>query len=72
MHQKKGTTNMKYFTNCKTLDDLKREYRKLAFANPVRGGDLETMKDINNEYEQAQQRLKDAHNARADKVPQDH
>lgn len=58
---------MRYFVNCKTLDDLKREYRKLAFANhPDRGGDLETMKAINNEYEQAQQRLKDAHNAQAD------
>ena len=30
---------MKYFTNCKTLDELKAEYRRLAMANhPDRGG----------------------------------
>ena len=36
-----------YFTNCKTLDELKAEYRRLAMANhPDRGGDAETMKKI--------------------------
>ena len=43
---------MTYFTNIHTLDELKREYRRLAFANhPDRGGDVETMKAINAEYE---------------------
>ena len=37
---------MKYFTNCKTLDELKAEYRRLAMANhPDRGGDMETMNE---------------------------
>lgn len=58
---------MTYFTNCNNLDDLKREYRKLAFKHhPDCGGDLETMKAINNEYEAMQSKLKDAHNATAD------
>ena len=31
-----------YFESCKTLDDLKKEYRRLAMMNhPDRGGDLE-------------------------------
>lgn len=43
---------MKYFTNCTTLDELKKEYRRLAMLNhPDRGGDEETMKAINNEYD---------------------
>lgn len=43
---------MKYFTNCRTLDELKKEYRRLATLNhPDRGGDEETMKTINNEYD---------------------
>ena len=43
---------MKYFTNCRTLDELKKEYRRLAMLNhPDRGGDEATMKAINNEYD---------------------
>lgn len=43
---------MKYFSNCRTLDELKKEYRRLAMLNhPDRGGDDETMKAINNEYD---------------------
>lgn len=62
---------MKYFTNCHSLDDLKREYRKLAFQHhPDRGGDLETMKQINNAYEETQKRLRDEHNAKADEFHQ--
>ena len=42
---------MKYFTTCTTLDELKKEYRRLAMANhPDRGGDEATMKAINAEY----------------------
>ena len=41
---------MKYFTNCRILDELKKEFRRLAMLNhPDRGGDEETMKAINNE-----------------------
>lgn len=43
---------MKYFTNCKTLDELKKEYRRLAMANhPDRGGDTAVMQAINAEYD---------------------
>lgn len=50
---------MKYFANCKNLEELKKEYRRLAFIHhPDRGGDHETMKAINSEYEKAAERLK--------------
>ena len=43
---------MKYFDNCRTLDELKKEFRRLAMLHhPDRGGDTETMKAINNEYD---------------------
>ena len=43
---------MTYFAQCKTLDDLKKEFRRLAMIHhPDRGGDVETMKEINNEYD---------------------
>lgn len=57
----------KFFTNCKTLDELKAAYRRLALANhPDRGGDTATMQAINAEYAEMHNRLKDAHNAAAD------
>lgn len=53
LEPQKGT-NMKYFTNCKTIDELKAEYRRLAMKHhPDRGGDEETMKAINAEYDKA-------------------
>lgn len=43
---------MKYFTNCRTLDELKKEYRRLAMLNhPDHGGDTATMQAINSEYD---------------------
>lgn len=43
---------MKYFTNINSLDELKKEYRRLVMLNhPDRGGDVEIMKAINNEYD---------------------
>lgn len=43
---------MKYFTNCKNLEELKKEFRRLAMIHhPDRGGDQEIMKEINNEYD---------------------
>ena len=62
---------MKYFTNCKTLDELKAEYRRLAMANhPDRGGDVETMKQINADHDAAFEILKNRHNASADEFHQ--
>ena len=41
-----------YFANCKTIEEAKRLYHKLAMENhPDRGGKLEVMQAINNEYD---------------------
>lgn len=50
---------MKYFENCKSIEELKKEYKKLAFQNhPDRGGNTETMQTINAEYEKVLNNLK--------------
>ena len=41
-----------YFSHCKTLDELKAEYRRLVKKfHPDMGGDTATMQQINNEYD---------------------
>lgn len=43
---------MKWFNNPETLEDLKKQYKKLAFQNhPDRGGKTSDMQEINAEYE---------------------
>lgn len=50
---------MKYFRDCKTLDALKAEYRRLAkLHHPDIGGDLETMQRINAAYDDAVEAIK--------------
>ena len=57
---------MKYFTACTTLDELKKEYRRLAMANhPDHGGDEATMKAINAEYDAVFPAFKLAYNRTA-------
>lgn len=57
---------MKYFENCKSIEELKKEYRRLVVQNhPDNGGSLEVMKAINAEYEKAFNKLKDIHNEAA-------
>lgn len=53
---------MRYFVNVKTLEELKKEYKKLAMQyHPDRqGGDLKVMQEINVEYEVMFKRLKDS------------
>lgn len=57
-----------YFDACKSLEELKRAYKKLALIHhPDRGGDLRTMQSINAEYEKAFNRLKNCQNSEAAK-----
>lgn len=52
----------KYFEGVKTIEELKKAYFKAAMENhPDHGGDLETMKAINNMYAELQKKLKDVH-----------
>ena len=58
---------MKYFSNIATLDDLKKEFRRLAMLHhPDRGGDTATMQAINAEYEMLFPALKLAYNKTAE------
>ena len=62
---------MKFFTNCHTLDELKAEYRRLVkLHHPDRGGDAETMKQVNNDYEARFEVLKKQHNETHDEQHQ--
>ena len=57
---------MKYFSNCATLDELKKAYRAAAMANhPDRGGDTATMQRINAEYAARFEELKRVQNEAA-------
>jgi len=41
-----------YFSNCKSLEEVKKHYKNLAFIHhPDRGGETERMQQINAEYE---------------------
>ena len=52
---------MKYFANCKNLEELRKEYKRLVKLNhPDNGGSLEEIKIINVEYEKALENLKSA------------
>ena len=62
---------MKYFNNIHTLDELKAAYRRLAMIHhPDRGGDLATMKAINQEHDAIFETLKKQHNATHDEQHQ--
>lgn len=54
---------MKYFKNVKSFEDLKNQFKKLARANhPDAGGNADTMKEINCEYDALFPIWKDRHN----------
>ena len=58
---------MKFFANCATLDELKKEYRRLAMIHhPDHGGDTATMQAINAEYDAFFPALKIAYNRTAE------
>ena len=55
-----------YFKDCRTLEDLKRTYRRLAMENhPDRGGSNEVMAIINSQYEQLFEEYKANNNRKA-------
>jgi hypothetical protein len=54
---------MKYFINCSTIDELKKEYKRLAFIyHPDIGGSTESMQELNNAYDEAMQTIGKANN----------
>ena len=55
--------NYMYFTPIpETLEELKAQYRKLAFKHhPDRGGNVDAMKKVNSEYDELFPKLKDIH-----------
>ena len=59
-----------YFNNPQTLEELKAQYKKLAFKyHPDReGGNLEAMKAINAEYDSLFKILKNTHKTKEGKV----
>jgi curved DNA-binding protein CbpA len=53
---------MKYFKNPQTLEELKKQYRELAFKHhPDKGGETAVMQEIKNEYDVLFAKLKDVH-----------
>ncbi|MFR2570168.1 MAG: molecular chaperone DnaJ [Clostridia bacterium] len=49
-----------YFKDCKSKEDAKKLYKKLAFKHhPDKGGDVEIMKAINNEFDEFIKNFKD-------------
>ena len=53
---------MKWFKNPETLEDLKKQYHRLAMKHhPDVGGTEQAMKEINAEYEELFSGLKDTH-----------
>lgn len=58
----KGGFNMKWFTNPKTLEELKKQYHKLAIKyHPDRGGNVADMQAVNAEYDALFATLKNVH-----------
>lgn len=58
--------SIRFFDDCRTLDELKKSYRRAAMQyHPDRGGDEEIMKAVNSEYADRFEELKRAQNAKA-------
>lgn len=57
---------MKYFVNVTTLEELKKQYRRLAMIHhPDCGGSTEAMQEVNDEHDKLFEILKKQHNERA-------
>lgn len=65
-HKPKGANDMRYFTNCKCIEDVKEQYHKLIkkYHPDVNQEDTtEAMKQINDEYKQLHKKFKNIHRA---------
>lgn len=52
----------RFFKNVKTIEELKRQYKTLAFEHhPDKGGNVEDMQYINAEYDEIYSRVKNIH-----------
>jgi curved DNA-binding protein CbpA len=52
----------KFFEKVRTLDELRKEYHRLAFLHhPDKGGNTKTMQAINNQYEVLTKKLINSH-----------
>ena len=52
--RKEAAKMTNYFESVQSIDELKKEYKRLARKNhPDVGGDTEVMKEINRQYEEA-------------------
>ena len=52
----------KFFKDVKSIEELKSQYKKLAFQHhPDRGGNTADMQQINNEYDELLKRVKNVH-----------
>ena len=59
---------MNFFANCTTFDELRAEFKRLVLKHhPDRGGDEETMKQLNAAYTAACTRIMNGASATADK-----
>lgn len=55
---------MKWFTNPQTLEELKKQYKRLAKQHhPDIGGSVKDMQEINNEFDRLFEMLKNTHSA---------
>lgn len=53
----------RFFKNVKTIEELKRQYKTLAFEHhPDKGGNVEDMQYINAEYDEIYSRVKNIRN----------
>ena len=58
-------TRFKYFNNIQTLEQLRKEYKRLLkLHHPDNGGTKEASQTINNEYEALFKQLKDRHDSK--------
>lgn len=60
---------IKYFTNVNTLEELKKQYKKLALQyHPDKGGKTEEFQNINNEYENLLKKINIENNVKESEI----